>query len=406
MLNLIMTIKIAYHALGRNRMRTALTMLGIVIGVAAVIIMVGVGQGAKSSIESQIASMGTNMLIIMPGSVTSGGQRLGFGSIQTLIPADVDAIIRDCPSVLDASPMLSSNGQVIYGNQNWSTSLNGVAPSYLTIRDWQLESGAAFTDNDVASATKVCLIGSIVATNLFGDESPVGKTIRIRKIPFRVLGVLVSRGQAAFGPNQDDLILMPYTTLMKRILNRTWISLIFVSAISQAKMPVAQNEITDLLRQRHRIKAGDNDDFTVGNQTDITSMATQTSTILTILLGSVASISLLVGGIGIMNIMLVSVRERTREIGIRMAVGARGRDILLQFLIESIVLSAFGGLIGIILGVAGASLISKFASWPTVVSLTAIFVAIGFSAGIGIFFGFYPARTAAKLNPIDALRYE
>jgi putative ABC transport system permease protein len=406
MLNLIMTIKIAYHAIGRNRMRTALTMLGIIIGVAAVIIMVGVGQGAKSSIESQIASMGTNMLIIMPGSITSGGQRLGFGSIQTLVPADVDAIIQNCPDVLDASPMLSSNGQVIYGNQNWSTSLNGVAPSYLTIRDWQLDSGAAFTENDVTAATKVCLIGSEVAKNLFADESPVGKTIRIRKIPFRVLGVLVSRGQAAFGPNQDDIILMPYTTLMKRILNRTWISLIFASAISQAKMPVAQNEITDLLRQRHRIKAGDNDDFTVGNQTDITSMATQTSTILTILLGSVASISLLVGGIGIMNIMLVSVRERTREIGIRMAVGARGRDILLQFLIESIVLSAFGGLIGIILGVTGASLISKFASWPTVVSLTAIFVAIGFSAGIGIFFGFYPARTAAKLNPIDALRYE
>jgi putative ABC transport system permease protein len=406
MMNLIMTIKIAYHALGRNRMRTALTMLGIIIGVAAVIIMVGVGQGAKKSVESQIASMGTNMLIIMPGSMSSGGQRLGFGSVQTLVPADVDAIVHNCPSVLDASPMVGSSGQVIYGNQNWNTSLDGVSPSFLTIRDWQLDSGAAFTENDIAAATKVCLLGSEVAKNLFADESPVGKTIRIRKIPFRVVGVLASRGQTSMGPSQDDIILIPYTTLMKRILNRTYVSLVFVSAISQDKMKDAKTEITELLRQRHRIKTDADNDFTIGSQQDITAMATSTSTILTLLLGSVASISLLVGGIGIMNIMLVSVRERTREIGIRMAVGARSRDILLQFLIESIVLSALGGLIGIILGVTGASLISKFASWPTVVSSTAISVAFGFSAGIGIFFGFYPARTAAKLNPIDALRYE
>ncbi|MFB3894849.1 MAG: ABC transporter permease [bacterium] len=402
-----MTLKIAYHALGRNRTRTALTMLGIIIGVASVIIMVGVGQGAKKSIESQIASMGTNMIVVMPGSMKSGGMRMGFGSVQTLVPADVDAILRECPSVLYASPMASSAAQVVYKNQNWNTSLNGVSPLFLSIRDWQLSSGTVFTENDIKSASKVCILGYDVASSLFGtNESPIGKNIRIQKIPFRVIGLLVARGKSGMGRSQDDVILVPYTTLMKRILNQSYISLAFVSAVSQDQMKQAQSEITSLLRRRHRIKADGEDDFSMGSQQDITQMATSTSTVLTILLGSVASISLLVGGIGIMNIMLVSVRERTREIGIRMAVGAKNRDIMLQFLIESIVLSAIGGFIGIILGISGASLISRFAQLTTVISPISIVVAIGFSAGIGIFFGFYPARTAAKLNPIDALRYE
>ncbi|MCX7918056.1 MAG: ABC transporter permease [bacterium] len=400
------TISIAYHALGRNRTRTALTMLGIIIGVAAVIIMVGVGQGAKQSIETQIASMGTNMIVVLPGSMKSGGMRMGFGSVQTLVPSDVDAIIRECPSVLYASPMVNAAAQVVYKNQNWNTTLNGVSPSFLSIRDWQLSAGNVFTDNDVKSASKVCLLGYDVASSLFGNELPIGKTIRIQKIPFRVIGVLVARGKSGMGRSQDDVILMPYTTLMKRILNQSYISLAFVSAISQNQMKDAQAEIAVLLRQRHRIKPGADDDFSIGSQADITAMATSTSTTLTILLGSVASISLIVGGIGIMNIMLVSVRERTREIGIRMAVGAKNRDILLQFLIEAIVLSALGGFIGIILGVTGGMLISRYAQLPTVISPISILISIGFAAGIGIFFGFYPARTAARLNPIEALRYE
>ncbi len=405
-MNLGITFKVAFRALGRNRLRSVLTMLGIIIGVAAVIIMVGVGQGAKSQIEAQIASMGTNIIYVGPGTVTQGGARLGFGATQTLIPADADAIIKECPDVLNASPGVGSGGQLVYKNQNWSTSISGVAPSYLIIRDWQLAEGSPFTDNDVAGATKVCLLGHDTMTTLFGDEDPIGKTIRVRAVPFRVLGVLAQRGQSNFGQNQDDIVIIPYTTLMKRILNRYWLSYIFVSAVSQAKIYAAQQEITELLRQRHKIQASQDNDFFVGNQQDIAAAATATSTILTYLLGSVASISLIVGGIGIMNIMLVSVRERTREIGIRMAVGARGWDILQQFLIEAVVLSAVGGLIGVVLGVGGSQLVSKFANWPVFISPTAILVAIGFSAGIGVFFGFYPARTASKLNPIDALRYE
>lgn len=405
-MNVAMTFKVAFRALGRNRLRSALTMLGIIIGVAAVIIMVGVGQGAKASIESQIASMGTNVLFIGAASVTQNGQHLGWGSIQTLIPEDVDAILRECPDVMNASPGIGMGAQVVYKNQNWSTQISGVSPSYLIIRDWQLKEGNPFSENDVAAATKVCLLGTDVVDNLFPNEDPVGKIVRIRQVPFQVLGVLQTRGQSGFGQSQDDLIIVPYTTLMKRMLNRTWLSYIMVSAVTQASIPLAQNEITNLLRQRHKIQPPKDDDFFVRNQTDIATAATATSTILTILLGSVASISLIVGGIGIMNIMLVSVRERTREIGIRMAVGARGWDILQQFLIEAVVLSAVGGIIGILLGIGGSDLVSRFAKWPTIVSPMSVVVAIGFSAGIGIFFGFYPARTASKLNPIDALRYE
>jgi putative ABC transport system permease protein len=406
MINLSITFKTSFLALQRNRMRSGLTMLGIIIGVAAVIIMVSVGQGAKASIESNIASMGTNVLFIGPGSMSSGGQRMGFGSVQTLTPGDAEAISKECPAVLAVSPQVSSNSPLVYGNQNWSTSVVGVSPDFFVIRDWQVTSGNAFNESDVSASAKVCVVGMDIVKNLFQGEDPVGKIIRIRNIPVKVVGVLQSKGQNMMGQNQDDTVLVPYTTVMKRILNRTNVGFIMASAVSQDKMLDAQDEIANLLRQRHKIPIGKDDDFFIGNQKDFAEMATATSTILTLLLGSVASISLIVGGIGIMNIMLVSVRERTREIGIRMAVGARGRDIMLQFLVEAIVLSAMGGLIGVALGIGGSALVSKFSQWTTYVAPWSIFVSIGFSSAIGIFFGFYPARTAARLNPIEALRYE
>jgi putative ABC transport system permease protein len=405
-MNLLFTIKTALMALNRNRLRSSLTMLGIIIGVSAFIIMVSVGQGAKASIESEIKSMGTNVMMVMAGNRSSGGMRQGFGSTQTLVPKDCEAILQECPAVLTGTPMLNTNAAVIYGNQNWSTSVSGVGPEFFTIRDWQTTSGNIFSDSDVRGANKVCVIGTEVAKNLFEGEDPIGKMIRIRKIPFKVVGLLASKGQTGNGQNQDDIIIVPYTTLMKRMLNRTYVQNLFLSAVAEDQMTEAKAQVTDLLRQRHKIKAGADDDFFIGTQSDITSMATSTSTILTLLLGSVASISLIVGGIGIMNIMLVSVRERTREIGVRMALGARGRDILTQFMVESFVLSALGGLMGILLGVGGTLLVSQIAKWPTYISVMSMVLSIGFSSAIGIFFGFYPARTAARLNPIDALRFE
>jgi len=405
-MNLLFTMKTAFMALLRNRLRSGLTMLGIIIGISSVIIMISVGQGAKASIENQIKSMGTNMLMIMSGSMKSMGQRQATGSSQTMTPEDVEAILKECPAVLNATPNVSSSGSLVYGNANWTSSLLGVSPDYFIIRDWQTSSGSVFTESDVNGANKVCILGTEVVTNLFPNEDPVGKMIRIKGIPFKVVGVMVSKGQAAMGPNQDDTVIIPYTTLMKRILNQTNISGIMVSAVSQDQIADAKEQITELLRTRHRIKKGDDDDFFIGSQTDITNMATSTSSIMTLLLGSVASISLIVGGIGIMNIMLVSVRERTREIGIRMALGARSRDILLQFMVEAFVLSLIGGLVGIILGVSGAMLVSKIAKWSTYISFISIVLSIGFSSAIGIFFGFYPARMAARLNPIEALRFE
>jgi putative ABC transport system permease protein len=405
-MNLLFTIKTALMALNRNRLRSSLTMLGIIIGVSAFIIMVSVGQGAKASIENEIKSMGTNVMMVMAGNRSSGGMRQGFGSTQTLVPKDCEAILQECPAVLTGTPMLNTNAAVIYGNQNWSTSVSGVGPEFFTIRDWQTTAGNIFSDSDVRGANKVCVLGTEVAKNLFEGEDPIGKMIRIRKIPFKVVGLLASKGQTGNGQNQDDIIIVPYTTLMKRMLNRTYVQSLFLSAVSEEQMNEAKAQVTDLLRQRHKIKAGADDDFFIGTQSDITSMATSTSTILTLLLGSVASISLIVGGIGIMNIMLVSVRERTREIGVRMALGARSRDILTQFMVESFVLSALGGLIGILLGVGGTLLVSQIAKWPTYISVMSMVLSIGFSSAIGIFFGFYPARTAARLNPIDALRFE
>lgn len=396
----------AFRALQRNKMRSFLTMLGIIIGVAAVIAMLAIGQGAEFSVKQQIASLGTNVLMVFPGAQQQGGVRTAAGSAVTLTDDDAQAIARECPAVQYISPGSFAGGQVIAGNLNWSTHIQGVGPDYLEIREWPVEYGEFFTEQDVKSATKVCVLGKTVANNLFPDSDPVDQTIRIRNVPFKVIGVLTSKGQNAMGQDQDDVILSPYTTVIRRLAHWKNLAYVLVSAVSLKDIATAQQQITDLLRMRHKIQPYEPDDFTIRNQTDIASAATATTEVLTILLASIASVSLLVGGIGIMNIMLVSVTERTREIGIRMSIGARARDILTQFLIEALVLSLLGGTVGIILGVAGSSAISSFAKWPTIITAFSIVLSFGFSIAIGIFFGFYPARKAALLNPIDALRYE
>jgi putative ABC transport system permease protein len=396
----------AFRALQRNKMRSFLTMLGIIIGVAAVIAMLAIGQGAEYSVKEQIAALGTNVLMVFPGSQQQGGIRFAAGSAVTLTEDDAKAIARDCPAVSYVSPGTFAGGQVIAGNLNWATSVHGVGADYLEIREWPIEYGNFFTDDDIKAATKVCVLGATVADNLFPDSDPIDQSIRIRNVPFKVIGVLTRKGQNAMGQDQDDVILAPFTTVQHRLSHYPYIRYILVSAASSRSISTAENEIADLLRMRHRIEPYAPDDFTIRNQNDIATAATATTQILTILLASIASVSLLVGGIGIMNIMLVSVTERTREIGIRMSIGARARDILTQFLIEALVLSLLGGLVGIILGTAGSSVISSIAKWPTIVTAFSIILSFGFSIGIGIFFGFYPARKAALLNPIDALRYE
>jgi putative ABC transport system permease protein len=396
----------AFRALRRNKMRSFLTMLGIIIGVAAVIAMLAIGQGAEYSVQQQINALGTNVLIILPGSQQTGGLRVGAGSMTTLTEEDATAIARECPAVALVSPGARAGGQIIAGNLNWATGIEGTGTDYLEIRAWSVEYGEYFTDQDVKAASKVCVLGKTVADNLFPDSSPVGQNVRIRNVPTRVIGVLARKGQNAMGQDQDDIILAPYTTVLRRLSHFPYLRQILVSATSPANIPIAQNQIAELLRMRHKIAAYDADDFTIRNQADLATAANATTQILTILLASIASVSLLVGGIGIMNIMLVSVTERTREIGIRMSVGARGRDILTQFLIEALVLSLLGGILGILLGVGGSSAISSFAKWPTIITAFSIILSFGFSIAIGIFFGFYPARKAAMLNPIDALRYE
>lgn len=396
----------AFRALQRNKMRSFLTMLGIIIGVAAVIAMLAIGQGAQFSVEQQISSLGTNVLIVYPGSQNVGGIRMGAGASTTLTEDDATAIAKECPAVSLISPGTRAGGQVIAGNLNWATGIEGTGPDYLEIRKWGIEYGDFYTDQDVKAAAKVCVLGKTVADVLFPDMSPVGQTVRIRNVPCKVIGVLTKKGQNAMGQDQDDIILAPWTTVKRRLTWFPYLRQILVSASSPSNIPVAQAQITDLLRMRHKIPSYDADDFTIRNQADLANAATATTQILTILLASIASVSLLVGGIGIMNIMLVSVTERTREIGIRMSVGARARDILTQFLIEALVLSLLGGTAGIILGVSGSSAISTLAKWPTIITFFSILLSFGFSIAIGIFFGFYPARKAAMLNPIDALRYE
>ncbi len=396
----------AFRALQRNKMRSFLTMLGIIIGVGAVIAMLAIGQGAEYSVKEQIASLGTNVLMVYPGAQQQAGVRSAAGAATTLTEDDALAISKECPAVQYISPGSMAGGQIIAGNLNWSTGIQGVGTDYLEIRQWPIEYGEFFTDQDIKAAAKVCILGRTVADNLFPESSPVDQTIRIRSVPFKVVGVLTKKGQNAMGQDQDDVILAPYTTVILRLSHWPNLRFILVSATSLKDISVAQTQISELLRMRHKIQPYDSDDFTIRNQTDLAATATATTDILTILLASIASVSLLVGGIGIMNIMLVSVTERTREIGIRMSIGARSRDILTQFLIEALVLSLLGGIIGIILGVVGSSVISSLAKWPTIVTAFSIILSFGFSIAIGIFFGFYPARKAAMLNPIDALRYE
>jgi putative ABC transport system permease protein len=409
MINIPSTLKISIRALRVNKMRSALTMLGIIIGVGAVIAMLAVGTGASEKISQQIASIGSNLIIILPGSTTSGGLRMGMGSQPTLTRDDADAILKECSAVQDVAPVLNGAAQIVYGNLNWSTGVYGTTPGMLNIRDWPLASGRPFTEQDVRSATKVCLLGQTVVESLFGSIDPVGQVIRIKKVPFTVIGVLERKGQSPQGQDQDDTIYIPVTTAQKKIFGTTFpgmVRTIMVKGKSTEELDAAERQIKELLRQRHHIGTKQDNDFTVRNLTQIMQVAEQSTKVMTLLLGAIASVSLLVGGIGIMNIMLVSVTERTREIGIRMAVGAKTWDIRLQFIIEALTLSLIGGIIGIIAGVSGSKIISTVAGWSTIVSLLSIFLAFGFSGLVGIFFGFYPAYKASLLNPIDALRYE
>ena len=409
MTRLLASFRIALRALMVNKMRSTLTMLGIIIGVGAVIAMIAVGSGAKARIAEQIASMGSNMLIVLSGSSTSGGLRFGSGTVPTLKVDDAKAMVSEIPSIKYVAPSLGGVAQVIFGNQNWSTVINGTTPEVLYIRDWPLASGRSFTQQDVDGATKVCLLGKTVVENLFGGVDPIGQIVRIKKVPFTVIGVLASKGQSTYGQDQDDTIFVPLTTAQKRLFGMQFpgmVRIIAVQARSPEVMNEVENQITDLLRQRHRIPPAQENDFTVRNLTEVMSSAEQSARVMSLLLGAIASISLIVGGIGIMNIMLVSVTERTREIGIRMAVGAKGRDILLQFLIESLVLSLIGGTMGIGIGILGTLILSNFTEWPILFSVRAILLAFLFSGSVGVFFGFYPARKASMLNPIEALRYE
>jgi len=408
-MNIMRTSRIALRALSRNKMRSFLTALGIIIGVGAVIAMVSLGEGAKRGVEERFNSMGTNLLFVRAGSRSSRGVRGSAGSFQRLTPADAQAIEQQCSAVKYTSPSVNSSGQIVYGNKNWNTQVSGTGAAYPDIRAWQMELGTYFDESQVRSAAKVCVLGTEVRKNLFEDEDPIGKIIRIRGIPFRVLGVLKSKGSSGGFFNQDDMITVPYTTVMKRLSRARYLQSIDVQAVSADRTAEAQTQIEELMRIRHKLAPGAEDDFSVGNMTEVAESAAQSTQIMGILLGSIASISLLVGGIGIMNIMLVSVTERIREIGIRMAVGAKEKDILLQFLTEAVVLSVLGGGLGVLFGIGSSKLmkfIPIFSTWKTVVSPMAIILAFAFSASVGIFFGFYPARKASRLDPIEALRYE
>ncbi len=405
-MRIVPTFNVAFRALRRTKMRSVLTALGIIIGVGAVIAMVGIGNGAKTQVESQIASLGQNVILIFSGSTTSSGIRTGWGGAGTLKIEDAEAIRREVSGVLGASEEVVSTTQVAAGNQNWFTRVYGESADYFDIRQWPLADGAPFTPQDVRSANKVCVIGRTTATQVYGNEDPVGQILRIKEVPFTILGVLTPKGLSTQGVDQDDIVVMPYTSAMKRVIGGTNLRNINVQIGDGQQVEAAQQQIISLLRQRHNIRPGRDDDFTVRNQQEIAEAATETSRVMTVLLGAIAGVSLVVGGIGIMNIMLVSVTERTREIGVRMAVGAHGSDILTQFLIEAVTLSSVGGLIGIICGIGASKILSIYARWPTLISISSIAIAFLFSAAVGVFFGFYPARKAAALDPIEALRYE
>ena len=410
-MNILASARIAVRALRVNKLRSALTMLGIVIGVGAVIAMVAVGSGAQARVAEQIQSLGANVIIIWPGTVNQGGVRLGAGAQATLSEDDAWAIQRDIQLVQVVAPYVRGNAQVVYSNLNWATGILGVTPEYFPARDWEVISGRQLTQEEVDGASKVALVGQTVARNLFGDEDPLGQVIRIKKVPFTIIGLMDRKGQNTWGQDQDDQILIPLSTARTKVLGGNQVKGRAVGAISikvreAALMREAEQEIRELIRQRHRIQPSQDDDFNLRNLSEVLESQEAASRVLTTLLAAIASVSLLVGGIGIMNIMLVSVTERTREIGLRMAVGARGRDILTQFLVEAVTLSLIGGAIGVGFGLLASHAIAYFAEWRTLLQLEAILLAFSFSAAVGIFFGFYPARKAAGLNPIDALRYE
>jgi putative ABC transport system permease protein len=399
-------LKVAFSALGRNKMRSLLTTLGIIIGVACVVATIGIGDGARIQAEDQLRSLGTNFLMIFPGSMTSSGARSGWGASSKLSSDDVDAIRREIPDVAYVSASNRTVAQVVYGNQNWSTTITGGETDWPLIRSWNLAAGQFYTDQDNKVANKVCVLGQTVVTNLFGDEDPVGKMIRIKNLPFKVVGVLEAKGGSTLGQDQDDTVLAPYETVRKKLLGTTSVGSILASASSNDMVSRAQDEITALLRQRHKIGKPADDDFMIRSQTEMLQQAEEQSRTMSYLLWSIAGVSLLVGGIGIMNIMLVSVTERTREIGVRMAIGAKGRDIRSQFLVEAVALAITGGTMGIAFGVGIQKMVARFAGWPVSVQVQAIVLAFLFSALVGITFGFYPALKASQLDPIEALRYE
>jgi putative ABC transport system permease protein len=409
MLHLFRILRISMRALTRNKMRTFLTALGIIIGIASVIAMVSIGSGAKSAIKDRFDSMGSNLLFVRPGSMNMQGVRTGFGGRSNLKIADVGAIEKECPSVKAVSPNINTQAQLIYMNKNWRTQIQGVSENFPEIRKWEMEQGSFFDEEQLLGGEKVVVLGTDVKKYLFEDDDPIGKVIRLRRVPFTVIGVLKSKGQSGGMGSRDDLVCVPFTTASRRLMRQTFIQSIDVEAITAEAIPVAQHEIEELLRSRHNIQAGMPDDFEVRSMAEIAESRENAIGTMTLLLGSIAAISLLVGGIGIMNIMLVSVTERIREIGIRMSIGAREKDILMQFLAEAIVLSLTGGFLGIVLGVGLSKLLKYipiFSRFPAIVSPGSVVMAVAFSASVGIFFGFYPARKASKLDPIDALRYE
>jgi putative ABC transport system permease protein len=410
-MNLAALLRVAIRSLAANKLRSALTMLGIVIGVAAVIVMLAVGSGARARVEEQIRALGSNLLLVLSGATTAGGVRLGFGSNLTLTEDDAAAITREIPGAL-AAPALRGSAQVVWGNQNWSTVIFGVTPDYFEVRQWELAAGRPFDAADLAGAAKVCLLGQTVVRQLFGGADPVGQAIRVRRLPCTVIGVLQTKGQSMMGTDQDDLVLMPISTARRRVLGvpaqakQRSVGTIWVKIEEGRDMKQAEEDVRALLRQRHRLQPGQDDDFSIRNLEEVASAQEASSRVLALLLAAVASVSLVVGGIGIMNIMLVSVTERTREIGLRMAVGARTRDILGQFLIEAVTLSAIGGVAGIVIGIGAALVIGEAAGWRILLAPEAVLLAVAFACAVGIFFGWYPARRAARLNPVEALRFE
>lgn len=409
MIDLESTLRIAIRTIRINKMRSILTSLGIIIGVSSVIIMLAIGMGAQRSMAENMAKMGSNLLMVVSGSTTSGGIRMGAGSKQTLTYSDALDIQKKCPSVLAVAPYLSGTKQVVFGNQNWSTGIQGTTPNVMIVRDWGVEYGRSFSDEDVSNSTKVCLLGQTVAENLFGDLDPVGKTVRIEGMPFTVVGVLASKGQSGMGQDQDDTIMIPITTAQKKLIGVDFPGMvrhIMVKAVDENAVYTAQDEIKELLRERHRLGSKQEDDFTIRNLTQMMETAKESAKIMAILLGSIASVSLLVGGIGIMNIMLVSVTERTKEIGIRMAIGAKASDIRIQFLLESLLLSLMGGTVGVVLGILLAKFVEAFFDLPVYIAWWSLLLSFGFSGLVGVTFGYYPAYRASLLDPIEALRYE